>query len=72
MVVVLTSRNVKEEHEEMQADLRHIQLKPRAHGLGADGAQWAGKRVGGDPYRRGEGVDLEVHFFHNSSESANP
>lgn len=53
---------VKDEHKEMQADLRRINLQPRTHALAAEGSKWGGKEIGGDEYRRGDDIDLaEVH-----------
>ncbi|KAI0092221.1 hypothetical protein BDY19DRAFT_928909 [Irpex rosettiformis] len=48
----------KHQHEEMQADLRHVNLTPRIHALGLKGEHWAGKDPGSERYRRGEDIDL--------------
>lgn len=53
---------VKDGHEEKQADLLHANLQPRQHVLATKGTRWGGKDLGGESYRRGEGIDLpEVH-----------
>jgi hypothetical protein len=60
--VLLTGVMAKDEHKEMQADLRHPNLRPRTHALAAEGGKWGGKEIGGDKYHRGDGIDLpEVH-----------
>lgn len=37
---------------ELVANLRSVTTKPRAHGLGREGATWGGVEVGGEEYRR--------------------
>lgn len=45
--------------DELRADLRHLNLEPRTHALGAEGAMWGGVDVGGDSYKRGVDVDID-------------
>ena len=60
----------KEDHSEIdghegrvRANL-YLNLEPRTHVLGGKGATWGSVDVGGDGYKRGEGVDIrDVRSF---------